>query len=171
MSSYQFRIYPRRTSLRILFLLLLSASSCLACSVPVFRYALENWEPDRLTVAILHRGAMAKDQSALLEKLEASTEAEAAVNLQTHPIDVLADHPEGSPESYYAEKWKDKDLPHMLVYFTNNAPEPQLAWSAQFNDANVANLLESPARKEAVERLLDGQTAVWMLLKLSLIHI
>ena len=87
------------------------------------------------------------------------------MNLQTHPIDVLADHPEGSPESYYAEKWKDKDLPHMLVYFTNNAPEPQLAWSAQFNDANVANLLESPARKEAVERLLDGQTAVWMLLK------
>lgn len=53
----------------------------------------------------------------------------------------------------------------MLVYFGNDAPEPQLAWSAKLNESNVDRLLSSPARTEVVKRLLDGQTAVWVLLK------
>ena len=154
-----------RFTLNLLLALACLGSTCIACSVPVFRYALENWEPDRLTVAILHRGPMTADQVALRTELENAAEADAAANLELHPIDVAIDHPDGSPEAYYAEKWKDKELPQMLVFFSNNAPEPQLAWAAEFNRDNVANLIDSPARQQVVERLLDGQSAVWVLLK------
>lgn len=150
----------------IAFVALAMSQPLAACSVPVFRYALENWEPDRLTVAIIHDGPMTDEQSALTKQLEAAAyENEQLVNLRLHPIDVSIDHPENSAESWYANKWKDKSLPQMLIYFSNDAPEPQLAWSAPFNAENVQQLLESPARTEVVERLLDGQSAVWILLK------
>ena len=146
--------------------IVLLASPALACSVPVFRYALENWEPDRLTVAVLHGGQLDDATEALVDQMtEASEDADDLVNLRLHPIDVEADHREGSAEAFHAERWKDKQLPHMLVYFSNNAPEPQLAWSAELNEQNVDRLVDSPARKQVVERLLDGQSAVWVLLK------
>lgn len=152
---------------------LLFALACLghtqalhACAVPVFRYALENWEPDRLTVAVVHAGQMPAETKGLVQRMEtAAYEADQLANLQLHPIDVTADHPQGSAEAMHAEQWRDGDLPHMLVYFNNNAPEPQLAWSAPLTSQNVDRLLDSPARREVVERLLDGQSAVWAFIK------
>ena len=143
----------------------LLSSNASACSVPVFRYALENWQPDRLTVAVLHDGEMSPETKRLVEQMEVASTADAEANVQLHPIDVSADHPAGSAEAFHSKQWKDKELPHMLVYFTNDAPEPQLAWSAKLNEQNVDRLLQSPARKQVVERLLDGHTAVWVLLK------
>jgi len=138
----------------------------LACQVPVFRYALENWEPNRLTVAILYSGEQLAETKELLELIEqAANTADEKVNLRLHPIDVAADHPAGSAEANYWEMWKDKQLPHMFVYFSNNLPTPQLAWSGLLNEENANRLLQSPKRKEVVERLLGGQTAVWVLLE------
>lgn len=143
-----------------------TAQPVVACSVPVFRYALENWEPDRLTVAVIHDGEMSDPTKQLVDRLElASTEADELVNLRVHPIDVSAEHPEGSAEALLAKQWRGKSLPHMLVYFSNAAPDPQLAWSASMSSDNVERLIGSPARQAVVERLLDGQSAVWVLLK------
>ena len=49
--------------IRLLFFLL-TATSALACSVPVFRYALEHWEADAYRVTVYQQG-----HSALSEKL------------------------------------------------------------------------------------------------------
>ncbi len=142
------------------------ANASFACSVPVFRYALENWEPDQLTVAILHDGKLSDFQQALVDQIQkAADEADEVVNLQLHPIDVSAEHREGSAEAFHSKEWRGKELPHMLVYFSNDAPQPQQAWSAAFTKDNVQQLLSSPVRTEVVERLLGGQSAVWILLK------
>ena len=143
-----------------------STQTLSACAVPVFRYALENWEPDRLTVAVIHDGEMQAETQTLVQRMEtAAYEADQLANLQLHPIDVSAEHPQGSAEAMHADQYRDGELPHMLVYFNNNAPEPQLAWSAPLTAQNVDNLLDSPARREIVERLLDGQSAVWAFIK------
>ena len=142
-----------RTATQILALsLVLYGSQLLACSVPVFRYALENWEPDRLTVAILHDGEMSAETKTNLNRLELAVDADVPLNIRLHPIDVSAEHPEGSGEDFHAKQWRGKELPQMLVYFSNDAPEPQLAWSAKFNKANVEQLITSPARQEVVAR-------------------
>ena len=122
-----------------------------ACSVPVFRYALENWEPDQLTVAVLHKGPLSEEHQSLVVQMEAATEADEQVNLRIHPIDVAVEHPEGSAEAFHASQWRDEPLPQLLVYFTNDAPQPQLAWSGPMNEPNVAGLLASPARQQVVE--------------------
>jgi hypothetical protein len=40
-----------------------------ACAVPVFRYALERWEPDTFLVVVRHRESLTTPQRALVEKL------------------------------------------------------------------------------------------------------
>ena len=48
-------------------LLLLSLASALACSVPVFRYALEKWPPDVYQATVFHRGPLTSAQQALVQ--------------------------------------------------------------------------------------------------------
>ena len=47
-----------------------STQTLSACAVPVFRYALENWEPDRLTVAVIHDGEMQAETQTLVQRME-----------------------------------------------------------------------------------------------------
>ena len=47
--------------------LVVVAPIVLACSVPVFRYALERWPPDAYEVLILHDGPLAERDQELLE--------------------------------------------------------------------------------------------------------
>ena len=50
-------------------LLLLSLASALACSVPVFRYALEKWPADAYPATVFHRGPLTAEQQALAREL------------------------------------------------------------------------------------------------------
>ena len=43
-----------------------------ACQVPVFRYALERWQPDPYELVIVHKGSLPKEQAPLLVHLEES---------------------------------------------------------------------------------------------------
>ena len=38
-----------------------------ACSVPVFRYALELWPPDEYEVVLFHQGSLTEEQKQLIE--------------------------------------------------------------------------------------------------------
>ena len=40
------------------FLALFAASTVWACSIPVFRYALERWQPDNYEVSIFQSGSL-----------------------------------------------------------------------------------------------------------------
>lgn len=110
--------------IRPLFFLLLAAGTTLACSVPVFRYALEHWEADAYRVTA---PAVAK----LPENYVFTTGTEPKIELQ-------------QPKS---------------------ARNDAVIWSAPFSDANVAVLVDSPARKEIAERLGSGESAVFVFLE------
>ena len=47
----------------------LSATPSWACSVPVYRYALERWWPDPYEVIVFHRGELTEQQQAILKDL------------------------------------------------------------------------------------------------------
>ena len=147
-------------------LLLLHAAVAVACQVPVFRYALENWEPDSLTVAIIHSGPPSNELQGLIDRVEqAASDADSPANVRLHQVDVTAEHPDGTAEHELATQWSDNQLPQLIVYFANQGPQPIVAWSAPLNQTTVDQLLASPAREEIVMRLLDGQSGVWVLLK------
>ena len=43
-----------------------------ACSVPVFRYALERWQPDLFQAIVVHRGALNSEQKKLVDAFDRS---------------------------------------------------------------------------------------------------
>ncbi|MBE7497947.1 MAG: hypothetical protein HS117_23640 [Verrucomicrobiaceae bacterium] len=109
---------------RALILLLITASSALACSVPVFRYALEHWEADAYRVT-----------------------APAGAKL---------------PENYVVTTGTE---PKIELRQPKSARNDAVIWSAPFSEANLAVLVDSPARKEVAERLGSGESAVWVFLE------
>lgn len=114
----------RAHMIRPLFFLLLAAGTTFACSVPVFRYALEHWEADAYRVT-----------------------APAGAKL---------------PENYVVTTGTE---PKLELRQPKSARNDAVIWSAPFSDANVAVLIDSPARKEIAERLGNGESAVWVFLE------
>ena len=49
---------------------LMSGSAAVACNIPVFRYALERWQPDNCELILFHRGPLTPDQQQKLNQLD-----------------------------------------------------------------------------------------------------
>jgi len=141
-------------------LLLLSALPVMvhACSVPVFRYALEHWAPDPYEALVFHRGELSSSHSALLKKLNASP-----ANVSARAINL--DDPATAEWKTVWEDLKADTLPWMIV---RPNPRTGINWariSVPFDADQVAKLLDSPARREIVQRIAAGESAVWVLLE------
>lgn len=137
-----------------------------ACKIPVFRYALERWPPDAYEVAILHRGPLSDSDNQLVEKLREAAQAEtnpANVTVLTVDLDQQASA-EGAGESL-AKKYGHVALPHMVVHYPPLGPERWEAWSGLLGSNNVNRLIDSPLRRQIIERLLAGDSAVWVLIE------
>ncbi len=158
---------PARPGLLVLPLVLtLAASSASACSVPVFRYALERWPADRYELVVFHRGALKPAEQALLKRLQQAGDGkEALVNLDT--VAVNLDEP---PDAPLADLWaaqKDAALPRMVLRLPRVARRPESIWAGPFNQVNVDRVLDSPLRRETAARLLRGESAVWVFIDIG----
>ena len=116
-----------------------------ACSVPVYRYALERWPAGLFTVSIAHAGDFTKDERAIVDALREAA-SRGAVNGTF--VDVPTNE---SPATLVVEFPEDDGL-------TN------LAWKGPFTAETARQLLDSPVRRELVRRLVQGDSMVWMLL-------
>lgn len=140
---------------RILFLCLLSAATASACSVPVFRYALEHWPADPFQITIFHRGALTDAQKALLKKDELANAAVHTVDLAHEP---LAD---------MVELWHQQiteTLPWVVVRYPMTSGIRETLVSGPLSMETMTPLLDSPARQQIIERLAEGQSAVWVMI-------
>ncbi|HBV65736.1 MAG TPA: hypothetical protein DEF45_22260, partial [Rhodopirellula sp.] len=48
---------------------LMSAPAAMACNIPVFRYALERWQPDSCELILFHREPLTANQQKMLDQL------------------------------------------------------------------------------------------------------
>lgn len=142
----------------------LVAASAWACSVPVFRYALEHWEPDRFRAMVLNRGPLPEAAETLLRRLGPATGMEgAAVNLDVERVDLGRD-----PSPEVLALWKEAGSPAepwLLLLPPRPAPPLRPLFSGALNEAAVAAVLDSPARAELSRRIGEGESAVWVLLE------
>ena len=145
-------------------MLLACAAACLSCSVPVFRYALEQWPAEPYDVIVFHRGPLSKDQAAVVEWLKKLSEAETpATNLLVQAVDLAAKPQEGFVKLW--EKFKGERLPWMLVLYPRSMGIPVPAWSVPLSSTNAKALVESPARDKIAKATLGGATIVWLMLE------
>jgi len=144
--------------------LTLLAISAFACSVPVYRYALERWPADPYGVLVYHKGKLTAEQQRLVDRLSSVTRDESeVVNLESHIADLDSD-----PEPQLAELWEKQKYataPWMMLYYPNQSGIRDVVWSGPLNKENVDRLIDSPARREIARRLLSEDSAVWVLVE------
>ena len=144
--------------------LLLCAGPARACNVPVFRYALERWPAAPYEVFVFHRGPLsAEDQAALehLKELGRADSGEGCINLCVADLD-------GTPNAYARKIWDARfgpSLPWMVVRYPDFLEVPEDLWSGPLTKETATALLDSPARRRIARSLIEGQSAVFVLLE------
>ena len=147
-------------------LALCSPSITEACSVPVFRYALELWPPDEYEVVLFHKGPLTEEQKQLLDKIKPLKLENASVpNMRIHEVDLKAD-PDPRWVKWWEENKPDKfDGAWMAVFYPASTLKITPLWAGPFTEAALSKTFQSPARQQLAKRLQDGDSAVWILLE------
>lgn len=155
----------QRTAIMLMILFVLVPSSGFACSVPVFRYAMERWPADFYDGVLIHRGPMTEEQKQLQNKLqEENYEAEAPLNLRLMEVDVNDATEEKVKELLMSEELPET-LPALALWYPWQTGRAAPVWQGPFTSSTVTALLGSPVRQQLTERLAEGQTAVWIFLE------
>ena len=147
-------------------LALCSPSITEACSVPVFRYALELWPPDEYEVVLFHEGPLTEEQKQLLDKIKPLKLENASIpNMRIHEVDLKAD-PDPRWVKWWEENKPDKfDGAWMAVFYPASTLKITPLWAGPFTETALSKTFQSPARQQLAKRLQDGDSAVWILLE------
>lgn len=146
----------------LMVLFVLVPSLAFACSVPVFRYAMERWPADYYEAVLIHRGQLTEDDKQLLNELrQEDSETEDLLNLRILELDI-ATTPEEKVKNLLMNEQLPETLPALVLWYPWHKGRTPPIWQGQLTPSTVAALLESPVRQKLVERLIEGQTAVWI---------
>lgn len=151
----------------ILLAQILNVASATACSIPVFRYALERWESDRFQVIVFHDGPLPVDQTAALDKFQQqSAVGDGSLNIELIRFDVGSSEP---PKLLQVERPPtSQPLPYVEVRarrgeLRDGLPEWNRVWQGSLREAlQQPGLFDSPVRREIARRILQGHSAVWL---------
>lgn len=113
-----------------------SSRAASACTIPVFRYALDRWEPDAFRLVVPRAWATDREMSKLLVPLRGNAVANVRV-----------------------EESDDTAVDRARLFFPH-ADSP--LWQGDIDALVLMRLLDSPARRALRERLLAGDSVVWV---------
>src|SRR5438046_10217670 len=80
-------------------------AAAMACSLPVFRYALERWPADRFSAVLFVNGKLSEAQDEVLTSISRAADAPAAgLNLAIEKVDVSVE-----VSRKYLRLWKEQE--------------------------------------------------------------
>jgi hypothetical protein len=149
-----------------LLLLAVTGSLAIACSVPVFRYALEHWRPDAYVVYVFQNGDVTggelnAEQHKIVDSLQPFSGQTANIKVQIVDINSNRD----AEISAIWEANKSETLPWIVLQSPPKWGVPQTIWQGEVTSKNVAGIVTSPIRNKIHKRLVDGESVVWVLLE------
>jgi hypothetical protein len=134
------------------------------CDVPVFRYALEKWEPDVFHIAVLHRAPLSEEEAGVLSQLkEAVLTGETFLNLGYIDRN-LEEDPWPEVEEQLAPD-RDASKPRVALLNPVDPHRPTVSWEGPLSRETIGTIIDSPLRREITDHLLKGAAAVWVLLE------
>ncbi len=143
--------------------------SAIACQVPVFRYALERWPPDKYEIVVMHDQPLSEDARDRLTRLrELGHTSPVAGNFSVRTVQIEPGNKDApASDSKWLALWRQESSagqPMMAVLYPQNAQSVpnRIAHTGPFTDEAVQRLGQSPLRTTIIERLLDGESAVWI---------
>lgn len=132
--------------------------------MPVFRYALERWEPAPYQVIVFHHGALPAPEQAAVDLLRRAAEPESGAGcIVLHTIDLDA-----SPSAAAKSLWDAQpgaSAPWMVVRYPPFMEVPDAIWAGPLTKESVSAALDSPARRRIAKALLEGQSGLFVLLE------
>lgn len=142
---------------------LLLVHSTDACSVPVFRYALERWPADLFEVDVFYRGTLTADQRALVSQLEDQSQINGG-NVNWEVIHCNLDGELAEDLKAVAGTLGDVLLPHVVLRRPGGRRGSAVVWSGPLSEVKPS-LWTSPARDELIQRLAKGDAVVWLVFR------
>jgi hypothetical protein len=142
-----------------LFACLLFGPQTFACSVPVFRYALERWQPAKYELVVYHRGPLSRGDMDAVRRFEA-TAVRANVRITDADLDGRLDV---DLQAVWDREGKDDVLPRLVLRYPDSSSQVPSVWSRPLS-ADREMIFNSPARRAVFERLTAGHAAVVVLL-------
>ena len=143
-----------RIILLILFLQYICFIPVMGCTTPVFRYALERWPAYIYTVEVVHSGNLNDAQKRALNYLKESSVTGITANLNVVEISDTKN-----------EEIRKEELPMIRLFYPKEHNIHGLVWQGALSNENVRKLVDSPARREAVQRIQKGDAVVWFFLE------
>lgn len=147
----------------VAWLALVSAGGAVACNVPVFRYALELWEPDPYPVVLLYNSAKPALPAGVEEYL---LKIEESGTIRYRELDVQGYSPTARA---LAGSLTNRPLPLLVFLYPvpRDGDETSLRSLAVLDPPrwgleSVKAVCESPLRDAIARRLLAGDAAVWV---------
>jgi hypothetical protein len=143
-----------------------------ACSIPVFRYALERFPADPYHFTVYYQKTLPADAAKSVDALrKLCEEAGPAANFDLKVVDLsdsgsVSSAEPASPGDGEKRTWHpppESALPLLAVMLPTGEPPP--IWSGPPDIAKLAALVDSPVRREVARRLLRGESAVFLLLQ------
>jgi hypothetical protein len=129
-----------------------------ACTIPVFRYALERWTPSLYDIVIFRHGDFSREQLTMLESI-----GRRQANAEIRSVDLAGKVDDDDLELWKAQE-KTGDLPWVVARFPGSDAKSPIAWSGTLSRDGLLASLESPARAEISKRLMAGDSCVWVVL-------
>ena len=131
-----------------------------ACSVPVFRYALERWKASPFEVTVFSKGPLSEAERETVRRLDGT----AHVNIRVTSVD-LDKEPTPEQRKRWATHGSAKTLPVVVIAYPDSDDQTPPFWTGPLAELDAAAILDSPTRRLIAERLLSGETAVFLLLE------
>ena len=134
-----------------------------ACTIPVFRYALERWESDRFLVVVYHKGPLEEKEAAAIKDLSQRSIKGGPLAIEVVCHDLSSEPP--PPLLDVQPPPADRPLPWVEVRARAAGNRTVVRWEGPWAEAIAEDgLFDSPARREVVRRILSGHSAVWVLI-------
>ena len=146
----------------IALLLGVEVRSAIACNIPVFRYALERWSSDDLQLHLVVRDSQLRDVDR--HSIEELTREESSLANLTATVWDLEEDAE-LPGFLTDLNLSDKNEPWCLLRSSGGAEPPRDVWSSPLREITPALIRTSPARDNLSKMLLQGDSAVWVVIR------
>ena len=141
----------------LMLLLLGAAPAASACTIPVFRYALERWELSPYEILVFHRGPLPSKTQSALDTLPA------CANFTVTPVDL-----DGELSAEQQRLWQRHgnaaSVPWMLVRRRDAGAKAPPVWTGSCDADGLRQLADSPTRQKAVAALRQGRSVFVLLL-------
>lgn len=148
----------------VLLAVLAGASLALACSTPVFRYAIERWEADPYRLMVFTNGELTEEQQQVVDGFKAYERygyRQPPLLVEQYDISTTS----SLPASVWAGISTNRTAPGVALLYPDAMRMDTVVWSDELTTNALNRIVMSPARLETARRLLGGDSAVWLLIK------